>query len=132
MQRVLHYVAYATFMLHRMTCYIVRHMVHYMAKGKQIADGTEVASQLTSRWGYYPDYPVGSMSSQASLNCPSFGGESTSDRLLCPFDIPPSFWGHFLAFWYHQMFQAHLARLLTLPFLQGAPVPSVKEWRLEA
>lgn len=56
MQRVLHYVAYATFMLHRMTCYIVRHMVHYMAKGKQTADGTEVASQLTSRWGYYPDY----------------------------------------------------------------------------
>lgn len=30
------------------------------------------------------------------------------------------------------MFQAHLAHLLTLPFLQGAPVPFVKEWCLEA
>ena len=49
---------------------------------------------------------------------------------LCPFGTFPSFFEHFLAFWHHKVFQAHL--VLSLPqfwnqtFLQGALGPKVE------
>ena len=47
--------------------------------------------------------------------------------LLYPFDISPSFFEHFFAFWHNRMFQSHLVLSLPQPwnqvFLQGPPVP---------
>lgn len=114
-------------------CYIVWRMVHPMAKGKQIADRTEAARQLTLRWGCHPGYLGGFNVITSVLKCvPASAVRALQTGFSVLLTSPPSFWGHFLTFWYHKMFQAHLVHLLTLPFLQGTPVPFVKERCLEA
>lgn len=53
----------------------------------------------------------------------------------CPFIMPPITSVHFLPFWHHKMFQAHLvisqSRPWNQPFLLGALVPIFEEWYLD-
>ena len=48
---------------------------------------------------------------------------------LCPFDMTPLVFSHFLAFQPNTMSQAHF--VLSLSFLQRVLVPFIGEWYLE-
>lgn len=45
-------------------------------------------------------------------NCSTVGTVASLNRLLCPFDVSPAFFVHFLISWQNLMFQAHLVSFL--------------------